>query len=458
MEDTIAAISTVPGQAGIGIVKISGPEAIQIGDAVFRAARGGFLRKQRNQSVKYGVIADPETDEGIDECLALVMRGPHSYTAEDVVELSCHSGILVTRKVLEAVLSAGARLAEPGEFTKRAFMNGRIDLSQAEAVIEVVQARTSSALTAALSQLGGRLGDETRGLKSDLLEISAQLEAAVDFSDEDIALRPRATIISDMRHALSRIDRFLQSAKEGRVLIDGVRAVIVGRPNVGKSSLLNAFLGEARAIVTEEPGTTRDIIEETLMFMNIPLRLTDTAGIRTTTSEVEMLGVEKAKQSLQVADLVMLVLDGSEPLRQEDHELLELTKDKRRVLVLNKADLPLQVAEKSLKREGYGQVVVVSATERIGLKRLEAALGHLVFEGDTPAVDSLVIPNVRQVSALSSARRGLVEAIRLMGREASEEIVIVPIKECIEEIGQIVGEATSEDVLERIFARFCVGK
>lgn len=456
--DTIAAISTGVGGAGIGIVRISGPQAIAIGSRVFRGKQAGSMEDQRNQYVRYGVAVDPDSGEAIDECLALVMRGPHSYTAEDVVEINCHGGTLVTGNVLSAVLRAGARLAEPGEFTRRAYVNERIDLSQAEAVIDIIEARTARGLTEAVNQLQGSISSAMKRLQRDLVAISAELEAAIDFSDEDLDILPRERIVDEVTRTLREVDALWETAEQGRIVKEGVVAAIIGRPNVGKSSLLNALLGHDRAIVTAEPGTTRDVIDEMISLKSIPLRILDTAGIRDTSNSVEVMGVEKAKDALERASLVLLVVDASERLTNDDRRLFKLVKEKNVVAVLNKVDLRGRVTIVDVEREGIAHVVAVSATERLGLEKLEAEVAKVVFTGRPVPDNGAMITNLRQQEALRKAKSALQEAVMQLKSGASEEIVVVAVKASLTGIGEIVGETTPEDILDGIFGRFCIGK
>ena len=456
--DVIAAISTSLGVSGIGIVRLSGDGVIDIATKIFVSPKGKEV-SSASHVIHHGFIVDPDTGRKIDEVLISVMKGPHTYTREDVVELNCHGGPVSLRGVLGVVLANGARLAEPGEFTKRAFLNGRIDLAQAEAVVDIINSRTDASLRAAMHQLQGELSAKINEIMDEVLEVAIQLEATIDFSEEDIDLLPRTELNSKLEIARLRATDLLSSWENGRVLREGVRASIVGRPNVGKSSLLNALLKEKRCIVTSIPGTTRDIIEETISVRGVPLIIHDTAGIRHPENEVEQIGVELSKKSIFEAGLVIFVVDSSEPLSKEDIKVIDELKGKRSILVLNKSDLPNIVKEKDFANLlKYKRCVNISATKREGIEELEEAIVETVFSGKAGLADETLITNVRHKNSLVKALEGITEAQVGLEENRSEEFVIVSLKYALEGLGEIVGKVTDGDLLSRIFAQFCIGK
>ncbi|MCP4641248.1 MAG: tRNA uridine-5-carboxymethylaminomethyl(34) synthesis GTPase MnmE [bacterium] len=453
-DDTIAAIATPPGEGGIGIVRLSGPEAIGLVADLFVSSTGRDLAEIRHR-VCHGEIRD---NRGvIDEVLVTVMRGPHSYTREDVVEINCHGGMAPVQAVLEAVLGRGARLAHPGEFTKRAFLNGRIDLLQAEAVIDRIRAGTRAALRAAGAAADGHLSRAILEMRDVLVEALARIEAAVDFPEEDLpelvddALRERLEGVRD------KMDHLLATSDAGRLYREGASAAIVGRPNVGKSSLFNALLRDARAIVTSCPGTTRDIIEETITVSGVPVRLSDTAGLRSTEDEVERIGVEIARTALSNADLVMLVVDAAVPLTSEGSHLAEEVTHLEipSILVLNKSDL---APDAPLPDWGdqFAHTVRVSAMTNAGLKTLEDALAEVLLGDVTIRPEEGMLNRVHQRDSLRRASEGLV---RLLGNfNASPEFLSIDLRDALSALGELTGETTPEDVLDRIFESFCIGK
>lgn len=456
-EDTIAAISTPLGEGGIGVIRVSGRSAIELGDKIFRSAsKRKKLKDLPSHTVHYGYIYDPETQEPLDEVLVTLMRAPKSYTREDVVEISTHGGFLSLKRILDLVLRNGARLAEPGEFTKRAFLNGRIDLSQAEAVIDIIQSRTETGLKVAMRQLEGRLSRKIHAIRDALKHLTALVEASIDFSEEDIEVVSHEELNSGIGQALQSVDLLLETAEEGKILREGLSTVIVGKPNVGKSSLLNVLLEEERAIVTPIPGTTRDVIEESLNLKGIPLRLVDTAGIRNTEDLVEVQGVSRSKSLLEKADLVLLVLDGSGPLTEEDREILDLTRGKKALGVINKADLPPVLDDGELDRILAGiKWVKISAKERIGIE----ALKDLIFETVVQApLESVWVTNVRHKNALVRTKQSLLKAQGSVKEGMSGEFIAVDLRAALDSLGEIVGETTTEDILTEIFSTFCIGK
>lgn len=457
--DTIAAISTPIGESGIGIVRLSGDQAIEIAEPIFCSPKNKKLGEQKKNTLIYGFVIDPESNRKIDEVLVSVLKAPHSYTAEDTVEFNCHGGIVPLRKVLELVLRVGARLAEPGEFTKRAFLNGRIDLVQAEAVIDLIKARTEASLQIAMQQLEGGLSQNIKRIRDELLGIMVQLEAAVDFSDEDLDILPFAELRGKTEEALRGIEGLLEGAADGKIIREGLRTVIAGRPNVGKSSLLNVLLKEERAIVTPVPGTTRDVIEEAVNIRGVALRLRDTAGIRHPGDEVEQLGVELSRKSLRQADLVLYVVDGSEPLTPEDFMIMDEIKNKKTVVIINKIDLPLQVDEKEVgSKIKCERLVRISALHGEGIESLKEAILDLVFSGRAVCLDEAIVSKTRHIDALRKAKNNLIEAVSLLKEGQHEEVVATVLKDALGFLGEIIGETTSEDVLVKIFEEFCIGK
>ncbi|HEY8345806.1 MAG TPA: tRNA uridine-5-carboxymethylaminomethyl(34) synthesis GTPase MnmE [Symbiobacteriaceae bacterium] len=454
--DTIAAVATAPVEAGIGVVRISGPEALQVGDRAFRPRRGKPLSQRRSHTVSYGFVVD-RFGQQVDEALALVMRGPHSYTGEDVVELQCHGGPVAVRKVLQVALEAGARLAEPGEFTRRAFLNGRLDLSQAEAVVEVVRAKTDRALEAAVRQLQGSLGQEIRAIRERLLEIAAQLEAEIDFPELDLETEGRDAVLAGCRWCLERIDGLLKGVRRGELLRSGVRVVLAGRPNVGKSSLLNRLVRKERAIVTAIPGTTRDVIEEWVNLEGVPVLYADTAGIRETTDEVERFGVDRSREMLQQADLVLWVVDGEAGLTPEDRAVRRWVPEGRRVIgVINKIDLvPPEQVQAVAASLGEEQVIAVSARSGEGIAELEQAV---LREAGALDMEEGFVANERQAEALRRAANSLQAALETAALGFGPDLISVDIRAAWTTLGEITGETVHEELLDQIFSRFCIGK
>jgi len=439
-------------------VRISGAEAIPIGDRVFRARRGQKLSQAKGYTVHYGEVVHPETGASIDEALALVMRAPASYTREDVVELQCHGGPLPLRLTLEAVLAAGARLAEPGEFTARAFLNGRIDLAQAEAVADVIRARTEASLRLAEMQLKGGLSEKIRALRGALLEVVAQLEVGIDFPEDDIPeLRP-PELAARLEEILLGVEKLIAGGRQGRVLREGLPTVIVGKPNVGKSSLLNALVGTRRALVTDVPGTTRDVIEEVVSIRGIPVRLLDTAGIRETSDLVERLGVEATKERLKEAELVLFLLDAERGWEKEDAEILSLLSGCAMLVLVNKLDVGRQLTVKEAERLCPGRKVIgLSVKEGWGIEALEEAIAEMVY-GGLGTEEYASVSNIRHLQALEAARESLKGTLEALKEGFTLDVISTSLRSALNELGKITGEAVDEEVLEHIFREFCVGK
>ena len=460
-DDTIAAIATPVGAGGIGIVRLSGPSALRIASRVFRPHNGSEVTRQRSHTFKYGTVIDPQTGEAVDEAVVLVWRAPRSYTREDVVEISVHGGPIPLKRTLSAVLDSGATIAEPGEFTKRAFLAGRIDLAQAEAVCDLIAARTQVSGRLALRQLEGRLSlavSEARGV---LLDLLAQIEAGIDFPEHDIEEMTRCQIREGLVRALGMVKNLAGSASVGRIYREGVMTVIVGRPNVGKSSLLNALLGQERAIVTDIPGTTRDLIEEALNIEGIPFVLTDTAGIRPARDEVEQIGVSRAQRALREADVSVVVIDATTGgLLDEDRTVIDGATGGHVVVAVNKIDLSLEgaaLAEQQAKALGF-RVVKVSAVTGEGLDDLRRTLCNVVVSGPGVQSESVVVTSARHESCLLQARDDIEQAISGLDSMVPYDLVSIDIRAAVDRLGLITGETASEELLDAIFSRFCVGK
>jgi len=456
--DTIAAIATPPGIGGVGLIRISGPAAEGIARRLFRPLPpADFL----SHHLYHGEIVSPETGAVLDEVLIAFLKGPRSYTGEDTLEISCHGGPLILRTVLEEVLRAGARPAERGEFTKRAFLNDRLDLSQAEAVLDIITAQTRPGLAAAVGRLQGKLSGRVEAIRSEIIDLLAGIEAAIDFSEEDGVEKTTGSSHFPIQHIIDRIAALAATYHQGRIYREGIGVVIAGRPNVGKSSLLNRFLGEKRAIVTSIPGTTRDFIEETVDLGGIPVRLTDTAGLRPPENAIEQEGIDLVWQRLETADAVLVLLDGSADLTAEDRELLAKMTAKPLLPVLNKSDLPPRLAEESLKGllpEGTPPAVRISAKYGDGIDRLTAALRDLVLATPSEGSSEVMIAHLHQKTALEKAAAGLVRARDGVSGGLPAEFIALEVREALDALGEITGRTTPEEVLDRIFANFCIGK
>lgn len=457
--DTIAAISTALANSGIGIVRLSGDQAVSVVDRIYHSKDNKKrLSDQPSHTIHYGFIQDG--DEVIDEVLVTVMRAPKSYTAEDVVEINCHGGIYAVRRVLDTVLKYGARPAEPGEFTKRAFLNGRIDLSQAEAVIDVISAKNEFALKSSLSQLKGSVHKKIVRQREQILGQLAFIEAALD-DPEHISLDGYAkTLEQEVIQLLGQLQELIDSADNGRIIREGIQTVILGKPNAGKSSLLNALLKEERAIVTEVAGTTRDTLEETLSLNGIILNLVDTAGIRDTDDIVEKIGVEKAREKAEQADLVIYVVDASTEIDDNDREIMKVLSEKKTIVLLNKSDLP-QVTTVGMMEERIGKaipVLTVSAKEQTGLELLEKQIREMFYKGKISFNDEIYITNARQKAALLRAKESLERVLSSIENELPEDFYSIDLTDAYASLGEIIGEAVGEDLIHEIFSRFCMGK
>ena len=453
-EDTIAAVATPPGEGGIGIVRISGPDAEQLVAAIFCHNRGSN-GKLKSHTLYHGKICDPRSGTILDEVLLTVMRKPHSYTGETVVEVHCHGGVFSVREILRLILSQGARHAEPGEFTKRAFLNGRIDLAQAEAVLDLIQARTEQAASLAVKQVDGGVSDWVDTMRNSLLDCIVQVEAAIDFPEEEIELLQRDQLSQEISKLIGKIHEILSTYEWGRLYREGAKVCICGRPNVGKSSLLNMLVGEERVIVTPFPGTTRDVIEESLNLGGLPVVFWDTAGLRETEDQVERIGVELSKRYIDRADVVMLILDGSSELTADDESLLRKI-DKKTIIVLNKEDLPRRLNRMALEPFPNAGICSVSAKLGSGIEALKEGLLNVLL--GVRAEAPIIITNVRHKSALIRCENALNNAQKSLCENQPAEFVAVDLNDAKEALEEIIGKIYNYDILERIFGKFCIGK
>ena len=457
MEHTIAAIATsTMSSGGISVIRLSGEDAIKIADKIFKSVKGIKLTDVASHTVHYGHIVSNE--KVIDEVLVIVMRAPNTYTREDVVEIDCHGGILVTRKVLEACIDAGASPAQPGEFTKRAFLNGRIDLSQAEAVIDVINSKNDYALKSSVNQLDGVLSRKIRKIREIIINHVAYIEAALD-DPEHISLDNYVdNVKNDVDNCVNIVDNLVKNAENGRIMHDGINTVILGKTNAGKSSLLNALAKEERAIVTDIEGTTRDVLEEQINIGGITLNLIDTAGIRKTEDIVENIGVEKAKKIASNADLIIYVVDGSRPLDNNDTEIMELIKEKKVIVLLNKSDIGQIVSKNDLNCFSCYDIISISAKEETGLDKLEDSIKNLFFTGDITSNDEIYITNARHKSLLKEALNSLKLVSEGIDNGVSEDFLTIDLMNGYEKLGLIIGEAVEDDLADQIFSKFCMGK
>ena len=457
METTIAAISTAMSASGIGIVRMSGPESMDVISRIYRSKNGGKnIKEVKSHTIHYGYIFDGE--EVVDEVLVMVMRAPRTYTGEDTVEIDCHGGVYAMKKVLETVLRNGAQIAEPGEFTKRAFLNGRLDLSQAEAVMDVIQAKSAVALKSSLQQLKGSVLRAIKEIRSAILYQIAFIESALD-APEHISLEgypEKLRKIVDEEY--EKVETLLKSADDGRMIQEGIKTVILGKPNAGKSSLLNFLVGEDRAIVTDIAGTTRDTLEEYISLHGISLRIIDTAGIRETEDVVEKIGVGKAKKMAEDADLILYVVDSSLPLDENDREIMDLLGGRKSIVIYNKTDLESAVDIKELKEKTGSPVIPVSVVEETGITELEETIKKMFFRGEISFDDEVYITNARHKTALEEALESLKMVRESIETGMSEDFFSIDLMSAYESLGKIVGESVGEDLVNEIFSRFCVGK
>lgn len=460
-EDTIASISTPLGEGGIGIVRLSGGDSLAIASQIFRPAKRNPLSEIKSFHLTYGYIVDPSKGEKIDEVLCSLMRAPYSYTKEDIVEINCHSGMISLTKILELVLKHGARLAGPGEFTKRAFLNGRIDLSQAEAVLDLVRSKTEESRRIALDQLQGGLSEKIISLRNRLMDVCVNIEAYIDFPEDEIETVSKQDLSASMEETSHTLRSLVKTYDEARFFREGLSTAIVGRPNVGKSSLLNALLQKDRAIVTEIPGTTRDIIEEYLNIKGLPLRIMDTAGIREVKDLAEKEGVRRSLQSIENADLVLALFDRSVPLQEEDFEVLRKISDRNAIFVLNKSDLPAVfdlTHFSALMDHPPSPVLHISATGGEGIDKLKDTIFDLCLKNWSEEREGIVVTNLRHKTAIQNADLSLMNAMQALTENQPIEIIALELRDCLDKLGEIVGTITTEDILNRIFNEFCIGK
>lgn len=456
--DTIAAISTPVGQGGIGIVRTSGPQSIPIASRIFIPQGRRDISHIKSHTISYGHVIDPSDDDSIvDEVLVSVMRAPHSYTKEDIVEINCHGGMVSVRKIMELLLSHGARLAEPGEFTKRAFLNGRINLSQAEAVLDLIQAKTDESMKLAMQQLKGGLSEKFVQTRDMLLEIAAMAEAYIDFPEEEIEVKTAEETKSRLHEILKEIEQLTRTFDEARFFREGLSVAIVGKPNAGKSSLLNALLKKDKAIVTELPGTTRDLIEDYLNIQGLPIRIIDTAGLRKSDETVEKEGIRRTLDAIENADFVIAMFDGSEPETAEDRELLQRLSDKNAVLAVNKSDLPRKISDTFLSKLAK-PFLLLSALKGEGIEELKGIIFESNLKNWKEDREGIVITNIRHKQALGKASAALDRALIALTENKPLEIFSIEIREALDSIGEVTGSVTSDDILNRIFSNFCIGK
>lgn len=455
--DTIAGVATPMGEGGIAVIRVSGDDALTIVDKIYRGKKQ--LSTVDSHTIHYGALVDPSVNEQVEEVLVSVMKAPRTFTREDVVEINCHGGLISVEKVLDLVLEHGARLAEPGEFTKRAFLNGRIDLSQAEAVIDLIRAKTDKALKVALSQVEGKLSKLIKGLRQELIEAMAHIEVTLDYPEHDVEEFTQNFLLGKCEDVKQQVARLLQTAKQGKILREGLSTAIIGKPNVGKSSLLNSFVQEDKAIVTEIAGTTRDVIEEYVNVRGVPLRLIDTAGIRETDDIVEKIGVEKSRQILQQVDLVLLMVNYNEFLHDDDLAIFEAAKGLQVIIIINKTDLP-QKLELDKVKEAFpdAPLILTSVKEEKGIDQLEQAIAHLFFTGRVQQEDMTYVSNARHINLLRQAEQAMEDAIDGIHQQMPVDMVQIDIKKAWELLGEVIGESVGEDLIDQIFSQFCLGK
>lgn len=460
--DTITAIATAMTNSGIGIIRISGEEAFSVIDKIYRSKKGDKrLSEQKSHTIHYGYICDGE--KIIDEVIVLIMKAPNSYTTEDTVEIDCHGGTLVMKRILETVIKYGARPAEPGEFTKRAFLNGRIDLSQAESVIDVINAKNDFALESSMHQLQGKVKEKIKEIRGKVIHEIAFIESALDDPEHFSIDGYGEELMKIMKEVSCEVEALLVSSENGALLKEGINTVIIGKPNAGKSSLMNVLLGRERAIVTEIAGTTRDVLEEQINLNGITLNIVDTAGIRDTEDIVEKIGVDKAKKYLLNADLIIYVVDSSTKLDENDEDILSMLSDKKAVILLNKSDLSQVTSEEVLKgvleeKKIEKPIISISAKEQTGIDKLEDTIKEMFFQGEISFNDEIYITNVRQKTALQSALQSFHLVEQSIENEMPEDFYSIDLMSAYEELGSIIGEAVGEDLVNEIFSKFCMGK
>ncbi len=457
--DTIAAISTAPGEGAIGIVRISGDLAISIASSIYQCGTKK-LEEQKTHTIHYGHIVDPKSGEIYDEVMVSVLRAPKTFTREDIVEINCHGGIVAINRVLQLVLRMGARLAEPGEFTKRAFLNGRIDLSQAEAVMDLIRAKTDKSMQLAMRQLDGQLSHLIQNLRQEILNTLAQVEVNIDYPEyDDVEEMTLQLLREKTQQVLQGIRALLNTASQGKILRDGLKTAIVGRPNVGKSSLLNVLLREEKAIVTDIAGTTRDTIEEYVNVRGVPLQLIDTAGIRETDDVVEKIGVERSRKALKEADFVLLLLNQSETLQEEDIRLLETTKGMKRIILFNKTDLPSKLSKEDIASyANEEEIVTTSMLNKEGIDQLEEKIAGYFFQGQMNERDATYLSNTRHIALLEKAEQALVEVQNGIEMEMPVDLIQIDFTRAWDLLGEITGDSVQDELLTQLFSQFCLGK
>jgi len=464
--DTIAAISTPIGESGIGIVRISGPKTLEIAQEVFRDKYLSRIKIKDffSHTVHYGFVINPESGEKVDEVILILMKKPQTYTREDTVEFNCHGGILSLRKVLETMINCGARMAEPGEFTKRAFLNGRIDLSQAEAVIDLIQAKTERSLSASLTQLGGGLNKKITDLRHRLIRISAEIEAPMDFPDQDIEEKSSQKLEENINYILKEINSLIETLDYGKILKEGINALIVGKANVGKSSLFNTLLRENRAIVTHLPGTTRDTIEELINIKGMAFKIIDTAGLKNPENIIEKISIKKMMKHLKETKLILVMFDASAPLSLEDKEVIkeinkERKENKKVIVIENKIDLSEKIdKEELLSLLNVKDTIKMSLKEKIGIEELEEQLAKAAIEGLVIPENGLVINNMRQANQLNSAKQALEQVLLGLKRKITYDFLTIDLKDALDSLGEITGDSINDEMVNDIFSRFCIGK
>lgn len=455
--DTIAAISTAMGEGAIAIVRVSGDGAVAAVNKLYKGRKS--LLEVESHTIHYGYIVEKETDQIIDEVMVSVLRAPRTFTREDIVEINCHGGVVSVNRVLQAVLRTGVRLAEPGEFTKRAFLNGRIDLSQAEGVIDLIRAKTDRAMNVAIGQVEGRLSKKVQRLRQALLETVAHVEVNIDYPEYDAEEMTNNLLREKAEYVKVEIEKILHTAQQGKILREGLSTVIIGRPNVGKSSLLNSLVHETKAIVTDIPGTTRDVIEEYVNVRGVPLRLLDTAGIRETEDIVEKIGVERSRKVVKEAELVLLVLNFGEPLSKEDESLFDIIEGMDAIIIVNKTDIPQSIDLEKVRELAKGRpVVTTSLVEDQGIDELEEAIAKLFFQGGIEGGDLTYVSNSRHIALLHQAKDTIDDALQALEMEVPIDMVQIDITRTWELLGEIIGDTVSESLIDQLFSQFCLGK
>lgn len=456
--DTITSISTPMGEGAIGIVRLSGPEAVEIGDKLYKGKKK--LKDVPSHTINYGHIIDPETDEVVEEVMISVLRAPKTFTREDIIEINCHGGILTINRILELTMTHGARMAEPGEYTKRAFLNGRIDLSQAEAVMDFIRSKTDRASKVAMNQIEGRLSDLIKRQRQSILEILAQVEVNIDYPEyDDVEDATTEFLLAQSKKIKNEIDQLLETGTQGKIMREGLSTVIVGKPNVGKSSMLNNLIQDNKAIVTEVAGTTRDVLEEYVNVRGVPLRLVDTAGIRDTEDIVEKIGVERSRKALSEADLILFVLNNNESLTEEDRTLYEVIKNEDAIVIVNKTDLERQLDIEEVKTMiGDTPIIQTSMLKQEGIDELELQIRDLFFGGEVQNQDMTYVSNSRHISLLKQARQTIQDAIDAAEAGIPMDMVQIDLTRTWELLGEIIGESASDELINQLFSQFCLGK